>query len=432
MSAPRWGALGMTAGLLLICEGSTARAAGKTLPDLVVSSIGFTSPVSPVAGQSVTFSCVVKNAGKGNVASGEVIGVGYLIDGVQVSWGTVYGPLRGGQSITVGTNGGAWGAPEGPHTFTAVVDDVKRIAESNEANNALAKALPVYALADKGLFGINLDPPNPAGNPSASALKAAGVRWVRLEWKAAQGYSFYDPIIAAYRAAGVNVLLLVDYASTGPSKPACLAPTAAWTTYRGTFTSAVSQLAAHYGDGVDAWEIWNEPDICATTGYDPGVPAAHFGLMLRDAVDAIRPFSTRPIVSGGIKTGDTSYLASARSAAGALTVDAVGVHPYEQRAPDGWTSTPSDQGDMSAYFDAYLGAFGLPLWVTEVNTNLLDRQTEYLQNVLVLAGGRYEGQVPVVLWFCWSDGMVTPFGLLDTSGMQKPAYNRYQQLATPW
>jgi hypothetical protein len=426
-------ALGMTVGLFLICEGPAARAAGKSQPDLVVSSIGFTSPVSPVAGQSVTFSCVVKNVGKANVASGAVIGVGYLIDGVQVSWGTVYGPLRAGQSIAVGTNGGAWVATEGSHTFTAAVDDVNRIAESNETNNTLAQPLPVYVLADKGLFGINLDPPNPAGNPSASALKAAGVRWVRMEWKSAYGHSFYDPLIAAYRAAGVNVLLLVDYASTtSPPKPACLAPDADWTTYRGAFTSAVSGLAAHYGDGVDAWEIWNEPDICATTGYDPGVPAAHFGLMLRDAVEAIRPWSTRPILSGGIKTGDTRYLASARTAAGGLTVDAVGVHPYERRAPDGWTSTPSDQGNMSAYFDAYLGAFGLPLWVTEVNTNLLDRQAEYLQNVFVLAGGRYAGQVPVVLWFCWSDGMVPPFGLLGASGTQKPAYTRYQLLATPW
>ena len=41
-------------------------------------------------------------------------------------------------------------------------------------------------------------------------------------------------------------------------------------------------------------------------------------------------------------------------------------------------------------------------------------------------------QVPVVFWFCWSDGMVPPFGILRTSGERKPAYGRYEILTPPW
>jgi hypothetical protein len=227
--------LGVTAGLFLICQAPTARAAGKTQPDLVVSSIGFTSPASPVAGQSVTFSCVVKNVGKGNIASGAVIGVGYLIDGVQVSWGTVYGPLRAGQSITVGTNGGAWAATEGSHTFTAVVDDVQRIAESSEANNTLASA--ARRPARQGPVRDQPDPspahPRRGPQPGCGGCMSGKRRGHRSTTH-----------VADYRARGASFSSSTTL--HGPSKPACLAPTR---TDDQHVHERVSDLAAHHGTG---------------------------------------------------------------------------------------------------------------------------------------------------------------------------------------
>jgi hypothetical protein len=44
----------------------------------------------------------------------------------------------------------------------------------------------------------------------------------------------------------------------------------------------------------------------------------------------------------------------------------------------------------------------------------------------------------VVFWFCWSDGMVPPFGLLrqnadpNNSADQKPAYHQYRSVAPPY
>ena len=46
-----------------------------------------------------------------------------------------------------------------------------------------------------------------------------------------------------------------------------------------------------------------------------------------------------------------------------------------------------------------------------------------------MAETQYSGRVPVVFWFCWSDGMVPPFGLLDANGNPKPAYQRYQAVS---
>ncbi len=44
-----------------------------------------------------------------------------------------------------------------------------------------------------------------------------------------------------------------------------------------------------------------------------------------------------------------------------------------------------------------------------------------------LAAAYSPTQVPAVFWFCWSDGMVTPFGVTDANGAPKAAYYSFQQ-----
>jgi photosystem II stability/assembly factor-like uncharacterized protein len=115
-------------------------------PDLVVDSVSM-SPASPSIGQAVTFTSVVRNAGTAPTPSGVVIGVGYRVDGTQVTWGSVSGPLAPGASVTIGTNGGSWSATSGSHVLVAVADDVNRIVESNEANNQRSHSFSVGGVA---------------------------------------------------------------------------------------------------------------------------------------------------------------------------------------------------------------------------------------------------------------------------------------------
>ncbi|MHB8877513.1 MAG: cellulase family glycosylhydrolase [Myxococcaceae bacterium] len=288
--------------------------------------------------------------------------------------------------------------------------------------------------AVREVYGLNIDPANPGGNPSAAELRTTGVRWARVEWKQWKGYSFFDPLLADLRAGGVRVMLIVDYSSVAAAgKPASTASTQEWITYRQHFRTTTEQLAQHYGNGVDAWQIWNEPDLFFPgTGYDPGVPAAQFGLMLQDAAAVIRPHSSRPIITAGLASGDTTYLTQARQAAsGTLPVDAVAVHPYGQRAPDDWPNPSWGFGNMSDLFDRYL-LFGKPLWVSEIGTVDTANQAQYLTNVFDLVRTEYAGRVQRVFWFCWSDAMVTPYGVRDSSGQPKAAYSSYVQSAPAW
>jgi subtilase family serine protease len=118
-------------------------------PDLIVTDITWT-PASPGSGQAVTFTATVKNQGNAATPAGVILGVEFNVDGVQVSWSdTSTASLAAGATRTLtansGPNGGVstWTATAGTHTVMAHVDDVNRIAESNNNNNQFSKPITI-------------------------------------------------------------------------------------------------------------------------------------------------------------------------------------------------------------------------------------------------------------------------------------------------
>ena len=292
---------------------------------------------------------------------------------------------------------------------------------------------PVGTCADQPVrnrFAMNVDPANPKGNPSASDLRTLGARWARIEWKVGISAATQKSQIAALRSGGVRVLLIFDYASVSIPSPGSSGSSSSWTSYRAQYVQELGNLVASLGTGIDAWEVWNEPDLAPSAGYDPYVPPATYGALLKDAYTKLKASTSAPVIVGGLASGNPSYLTQAKNAAGGLFADGVGIHPYGQRAPDNWPNSTWGFGNMSALFGAYL-AFGKPVWVTEIGTVDSGNQAQYLKNVYALAAG-YGTQVPVVFWFCWSDGMVPPFGVLDSAGGQKPAYSAFKSVAPAW
>ncbi|REE81485.1 subtilase family serine protease [Paenibacillus taihuensis] len=123
-----------------------ARAAGG--PDLVVTNITW-SPASPTAGNEVTFSATIKNQGADPSPAGSIHGVLFTVDGTSVSWSDNYSSsIAAGASVTVTATGGpsskaSWTAQSGTHTVRAFVDDINRIAESNDGNNTLDQSITI-------------------------------------------------------------------------------------------------------------------------------------------------------------------------------------------------------------------------------------------------------------------------------------------------
>lgn len=96
-------------------------------PDLIVTALSYSNGV---------FTSTIKNQGNAATPSGVAVGVGYYVDGVYRTYGTVVAPpLTAGESGTAGTNGGSYVIPSGTHTVMAHVDSINRFAESNEDNN---------------------------------------------------------------------------------------------------------------------------------------------------------------------------------------------------------------------------------------------------------------------------------------------------------
>jgi hypothetical protein len=120
------------------------------LPDLVVTSISWTPAGNLFAGNNVTFRATVLNQGSATWPAGTNLGVGFLVDGTQVSYeGGYVSALGVGASVVLTANGGpsgaTWTAIAGPHIITANADDVNRYPEADENNNASSLGFTVFA-----------------------------------------------------------------------------------------------------------------------------------------------------------------------------------------------------------------------------------------------------------------------------------------------
>jgi hypothetical protein len=93
----------------------------------------------------------VRNQGSGPTPGGVTLGVGFSVDGGQVSWSGGYSSsLAAGASAALTADGGPggvnyWTTTAGVHTVTANVDDINRFAEADEGNNISNTNLTIYA-----------------------------------------------------------------------------------------------------------------------------------------------------------------------------------------------------------------------------------------------------------------------------------------------
>ncbi len=141
---------------------------GTGTPDLIVTDIT-SSPASPLTGNATVFSAVVKNQGTGATPAGTIIGASFFVDGTQVSWSdTTTASLAAGASVTLTANSGPsgtayWTATTGTHTIMAYVDDVNRIAETDDNNNKFSKSLTVATspMPDMVITGLTITPASP-------------------------------------------------------------------------------------------------------------------------------------------------------------------------------------------------------------------------------------------------------------------------------
>ena len=283
-------------------------------------------------------------------------------------------------------------------------------------------------------------------------VAASGAAWVRLDvdWSVVepvqgrQDWSAVDRVVDAARRHGLRVLGLLAYTPGWARPPGTT--THAPPTDVATFAAFAGAAAQRYRGTVEAWEVWNEPNLPDFWAPRPD-PAAYTALLVpaAAAVRAADPAATlltgglAPAVSDGGGIAPADFLEAVYAAGGGGAVDAVGVHPYSYPAlPDdlwtgGWNSfvrLPEVHAVMERHGDAakpvWLTEFGAPTG-TGVGAVSPERQAQILDRGFTEA--RRLAFVGPVFVYALRDSGTDPadreqnFGLLRADGTPKPAWD---------
>ena len=284
-------------------------------------------------------------------------------------------------------------------------------------------------------------------NAEFADYRALGVSMVRfdlwwnyVEWTRDGGRDWrqVDLLMDAAAAHGIEVLALLN----GQARWASLADPEG----RAAFADFAGAAAARYGDRVDAWEVYNEPNMGVVT------PEAYADLLIRAsaAIKAADPGAT--VVTAGnasvprsqqTLTGAVEFLERLYAAGAGGHFDAVAHHPYtyphSPTASEDWNGWQMMEDGLRRVMDAH-GDETMQIWVTEfgaptdggrLEVSEAD-QARLLHEAVALAAA--DPLVGPILYYSYADrgGSTSDtenwFGLVGPDGRRKPAYDAYKAL----
>ena len=358
--------------------------------DLVITDISW-SPANPEPGQEVTFRAVIKNQGTGSSPAGIIHGAVFRVDGTAVSWSDNHtSSIAPGASVTVTSNGGpsgksTWTALSGTHSVEAYVDDINRIAESNESNNTYTEPLTVTSssLPDLVITDIIWSPANPLTNDEitysaviknqGAAASPAGIIHGVLFSVDGSSVAWSDTHTASI-PAGASVTVT---ANAGPSGKAT------WTGTTGTHTVAavvddvlrITEADENNNTRSESITVSlpSKPDLIVTDiSWTPSAPAAGNSVIFRATVKNQGTAATSPsapftvaFYRNGIELGRTDSYAASIPAGSSVTLTQSGgawtavdgVHNISAAADDTNTVNELDETNNSASKSLIIGAY---------------------------------------------------------------------------
>ena len=282
-------------------------------------------------------------------------------------------------------------------------------------------------------------------------LAAAGARWIRID----VGWNDLEPERGSFSDETTHLIARVvdDAHAKGLRVLVTFWATPGWAnggqdsktppTDPQDYADALAHLARRLGGRVNAWEIWNEPNVA---DFFAGSVDQYVALV-RASSRAIRAVDRNAtVVLGGPSTNDDRWLEHLYRAGIRGSFDAVGAHPYPSPSND----PPTLADDGSRYRFSHLSAMRRvmvrngdaqrPIWITEVGWSTgqpsdpepYERavtpavQARMLTDTLKVVGSCYPF-VNVVIWYNARDRAdgsrrERGFGLLTRTLAKKPAY----------
>lgn len=199
-------------------------------------------------------------------------------------------------------------------------------------------------------YGLQADPRGDTG-ANINHLHALGFTWVKLQmpWKDVEpepgnyGWGFWDQVISAYSANGIQVLLSIpkapDWARPPDDDKSVEGPPQDSDQYAGF----VAHVADRYRGKVQAIEIWNEQNLWYEAGGVGRINAADYVRLLQLSYQAIKAANPDMIVVSGALTpagnvgdmavDDLDYLNQMYANGVKGFFDALGAHPSGYNCP---------------------------------------------------------------------------------------------------
>ncbi|MDJ0754334.1 MAG: NBR1-Ig-like domain-containing protein [Ardenticatenaceae bacterium] len=291
--------------------------------------------------------------------------------------------------------------------------------------------------------GMNIDPILPNSNPH-NEQTFKGMDWVRFTYKVdgqsdpAQrnlraAFGVYDETVRDFHRMGTGSIIVLNQETVWANAP-WTNNHLGWDHFSDQFAQISGQIAAHYKRYQDklAFELWHKQDL-PDSENGVFIPPEEYGKLLVKTAAAVRAaVPNAKILSGGVVSGDqtaVNYLQQAAQAAGGqLPIDAIAVQPYGRwgtRAPFDWAEI---FGPISDFIGPFAEAFpNLPLWTTEIgvpNRDPIDpvfygEISGYMLDLYNHINNRHVQQMPVVIWYAWSD-LMNHAGVVEVGGQPKP------------
>jgi hypothetical protein len=238
-------------------------------------------------------------------------------------------------------------------------------------------------------IGLNVDR---SGSHDPALIRGLGATWIRIVAMPEHDLSDY---FAHCRAAGLKILLVLARESGGDYQ----------------------RYWDRYEHLVDAIQVGNEADLVSPSSWT--MTQAEL-VSLGRTVRALFPLT--PLVCAGLASGHPSWL----DGMDLSWCDAVACHPYAKDSEN--PADLEDQPDMQPLIREY-ARFGKPVLVTEWGWPSDDepRASEEVRDAIRWASQTDE--IEVFFYFCISDSMVPPFGLLGPRGGQKPKARAFKEQA---
>lgn len=295
---------------------------------------------------------------------------------------------------------------------------------------------------------------------TAALLRDIGSQWVRLSvtWADSEPspgryntrvLRLYDRAVSRARQADQRILIVIYSA---PRWASGSSNTARPPRRASDFAAFARFLAKRYADeGVDAYEIWNEPNFARF--WDPKPSARAYARLLKAAYPAVKQGDPNArVVFGGLSLNDYAFLKKAYAAGIKGSFDVMAVHPFSCSDGPG-TVTRDNRGRIEP--GSFLGYREVrrsmvarrdykPIWFTEFGWSTTSQQcgvneqtqAEYLADALsTLSRDRY---VQVAFWYNLrnnffdrdADTYEARFGLVRSNFARKPAYSAFRVFAT--